>query len=116
MCSRSRSKQDVETRLGTETDRPAAIGLYLQLRFEPDVTSDPERDAFEQVSRTLRAEDAYRKRIQHFAFTKPGTFGYFGINGPPAESNGCNESVVPRSVSSEHRPGFGRSPPTASRR
>ena len=38
-----------EARLHTETDRLAAIALYLQLGFKPLVRSDPEREAWEQV-------------------------------------------------------------------
>ena len=52
-----------EARLHTETDRLAAIALYLQLRFEPLVRSDPEREAWEQVIRFRRANDPYRKRM-----------------------------------------------------
>lgn len=44
-----------EARLHTETDRLAAIGLYLQLGFEPLVRSDREREAWEQVIKFLRA-------------------------------------------------------------
>jgi len=51
-----------EARLNTETDRLAAIALYLQLGFEPHVRSDPERHAWEQVLGTLRAEDPHGKR------------------------------------------------------
>lgn len=51
-----------EARLQTETDRLAAIALYLQLGFEPLVRSDPEREAWDQVIRFLRANDPVRKR------------------------------------------------------
>lgn len=50
-----------EARLQTDTDRLAAIALYLQLRFEPLVRSDPEREAWEHVIRFLRANDPYPK-------------------------------------------------------
>jgi mycothiol synthase len=40
-----------EARLQTETDRLAAIRLYLQLGFEPLVRSDGEREAWAQVLR-----------------------------------------------------------------
>ena len=52
-----------EARLRTETDRTAAIALYLQLGFEPLVRSDPEREAWEQVLRFLRANDPHRTRV-----------------------------------------------------
>ena len=52
-----------DARLHTETDRLAAIAVYLQLGFEPLVRSDREREAWEQVIRFLRANDPYRKRI-----------------------------------------------------
>ena len=52
-----------EARLHTQTDRLAAIPLYLQLGFEPLVRGDPEREAWEQVIRFLRANDPYRKRM-----------------------------------------------------
>jgi mycothiol synthase len=52
-----------EARLRTETDRLAAISLYLQLGFEPLVRSDLERDAGEQVIRFLRANDPYRQHM-----------------------------------------------------
>jgi GNAT superfamily N-acetyltransferase len=40
-----------EARLRTETDRLAAIALYLQMGFEPLVSSDLEREAWERVIR-----------------------------------------------------------------
>ena len=52
-----------EARLRTQTDPLAAIPLYLQLGFEPLVTGDGEREAWEQVIRFLRANDPYRKRM-----------------------------------------------------
>ena len=52
-----------EARLRTQTDPLAAIPLYVQLGFEPLVRSDPEREAWEQVIRFLRANDPYRKRM-----------------------------------------------------
>jgi mycothiol synthase len=42
-----------EARLRTQTDRLAAIPLYLQLGFEPLVTGDPEREVWERVIRLL---------------------------------------------------------------
>jgi len=45
-----------EARLRTQTDRLAAIRLYLQLGFEPFVRSDPEREVWEQVIRLLSGE------------------------------------------------------------
>jgi hypothetical protein len=50
-----------EARLRTETDRLAAIALYLQLGFEPLARSDPEREAWEHVIRLLRASDPQRR-------------------------------------------------------
>jgi mycothiol synthase len=52
-----------EARLHTETDRLAAIALYLQVGFEPLVRSDPEREAWEQVIGFLRANDPDRTRV-----------------------------------------------------
>lgn len=52
-----------EARLHTETDRLPAIALYLQLGFQPLVRTDSEREAWEQVIRSLRANDPARKRI-----------------------------------------------------
>ena len=46
-----------EARLHTSTDRLAAIPLYLQLGFEPLVRSDPEREAWKQVIRSLPAKN-----------------------------------------------------------
>ena len=45
-----------EARLRTQTDRLAAIPLYLQLGFEPLVSGDPEREAWERVIRLLSGE------------------------------------------------------------
>jgi len=45
-----------EARLRTQTDRLAAIPLYLQLGFEPLVRGDLEREAWEQVLRLLSGE------------------------------------------------------------
>jgi GNAT superfamily N-acetyltransferase len=42
-----------EARLRTQTDRLAAIPLYLQLGFEPLVRGDPEREVWERVIRLL---------------------------------------------------------------
>jgi GNAT superfamily N-acetyltransferase len=42
-----------EARLRTHTEPLAAIPLYLQLGFEPLVTGDPEREAWERVFRLL---------------------------------------------------------------
>jgi mycothiol synthase len=46
-----------EARLRTETDRVAAIALYLQLGFEPLARSAREREAWEEVIRLLGAND-----------------------------------------------------------
>lgn len=45
-----------EARLHTQTDRLAAIPLYLQLGFEPLVRNDPERALWERVLRLLSGE------------------------------------------------------------
>ena len=45
-----------EARLRTTTDRVAAIRLYLQLGFEPLVTSDPEREVWGRVLGLLGGE------------------------------------------------------------
>ena len=45
-----------EARLRTATDRPAAIRLYLQLGFEPFVSSEPEREMWERVIRLLSGD------------------------------------------------------------
>jgi mycothiol synthase len=45
-----------EARLHTQTDRLAAIPLYLQLGFEPVVRGDPEREVWERVIRLLSGE------------------------------------------------------------
>ena len=45
-----------EARLHTQTDRLAAIPLYLQLGFEPLVRRDPEREVWERVIRLLSGE------------------------------------------------------------
>ncbi len=45
-----------EARLHTETDRLAAISLYLQLGFEPLIEADPEREVWERVNRILSSE------------------------------------------------------------
>jgi mycothiol synthase len=42
-----------EARLDTQTDRLAAIALYLSLGFEPLVRGDPEREVWERVIRFL---------------------------------------------------------------
>ena len=47
-----------EARLKTETDRLAAISLYLQLGFEPVVTTDREREIWNQLrTRAARGDD-----------------------------------------------------------
>ncbi len=45
-----------EARLRTTTDRVEAIPLYLQLGFEPLVTSDGDREVWERVLGLLRGE------------------------------------------------------------
>jgi GNAT superfamily N-acetyltransferase len=45
-----------EARLHTQTDRLAAIPLYLQLGFEPLVRGDPEREVWERVIKLLSGE------------------------------------------------------------
>jgi len=45
-----------EARLHTQTDRLAAIRLYVQLGFEPLVRSDPDREVWERVLRLLSGE------------------------------------------------------------
>jgi GNAT superfamily N-acetyltransferase len=47
-----------EAHLRTETDRMAAIALYLQLGFEPLVRNDPEREEWDHVLRFLRRNDS----------------------------------------------------------
>lgn len=42
-----------ETRLRTETDRLAAIAMYLQLGFEPLVHGDQEREVWQRVRRLI---------------------------------------------------------------
>src|SRR5262245_3354244 len=42
-----------EARLHTQTDRMAAIPLYLQLGFEPLVAGDTERDVWERVIKIM---------------------------------------------------------------
>jgi mycothiol synthase len=44
-----------EARLLTQTDRLAAISLYLQLGFEPLVRGDPQREVWDRVIRLLSA-------------------------------------------------------------
>src|SRR5690606_11795743 len=60
-CTRDRGSADQagcrEACLHTETDRLAAIALYLQLEFEPIVRSDPECEVWERVIGFLRAND-----------------------------------------------------------
>lgn len=51
-----------ETCLRTETDRLAAISLYMQLGFEPLVRNDTERDAWKRLLKTLRTTAPYRER------------------------------------------------------
>ena len=58
----------------------AALALYLQLGFEPLVRSDPEREAWEQVIRLLRAtlaEKAEEREIENGRITE--------VAGPRAE-------------------------------
>ena len=45
-----------EARMHTQTDRVAAIPLYVQLGFEPLVRSEPERAVWERVIRRLSGE------------------------------------------------------------
>ena len=45
-----------EARLHTQTDRLAAIPLYLQLGFEPLVKNDPDREVWERVIRRLSGQ------------------------------------------------------------
>src|SRR5262247_1543696 len=52
-----------EARLHTQTDRLAAIRLYLQLGFEPLVRSDSEREVWARVIRLLSGRDPYRERL-----------------------------------------------------
>jgi len=47
-----------EARLHTETDRLAAISMYLQLGFEPFIKDDPEGKVWERVVRLLSRETA----------------------------------------------------------
>jgi GNAT superfamily N-acetyltransferase len=45
-----------EARLRTQTDRLAAIPLYLQLGFEPFLRGDPEREVWERVMGLVNGE------------------------------------------------------------
>jgi hypothetical protein len=60
-CPHTRPGERREARFHTETDRLDAIALYLQVGFEPLVGGDPDRAAWEQVIRFLRANDCIER-------------------------------------------------------